>query len=194
LERHPTGKAQFSEFELLLRVLFGYQWIRIPIEFSQDWANLFYKLTQGITDILVKLWESIQVDAIASGLETLTPELVIRVFAREFGAARFGLTALETKDEVLLQAVTDLRMPDDALQLSDSNPTASVGAPAASASLKPTSGAASSCSKPQPKGPTPAKLNPAVLKGSDLRGQSDGAAAPAAKALTLEALVSALDE
>jgi hypothetical protein len=101
-----------DEFELLLKTLWRYQWIRKPVELTPEWAALFFKFTQGIPDILVKLFESVQEAAIANKSETLTPELVAAVFAKEFVTTAFGITALGTNDRVLLDAVTDLYQPD----------------------------------------------------------------------------------
>ena len=66
----------------------------------------------AIPDIMVKLFESVQEAAIASKLETLTPELVAAVFRKEFVTTAFGIKALRDGDKVLLEAVTDLYQPD----------------------------------------------------------------------------------
>lgn len=100
-----------GEFEMLLLCLWRYQWIRKPVELNSFWADTFFHYTQGVPDIMVKLFESVQEWAIADGTETLTPELFAKVFDREFAAASFGITALREQDPNLLEAVTDLHHP-----------------------------------------------------------------------------------
>ncbi|MFH7043516.1 ATP-binding protein [Paucibacter sp. JuS9] len=106
-----------NEFELMLKALWHYQWIQRPVALTDVWVALFFKLTQGIPDIMVKLFESAQEAAIASKVETLTPELVERVFAKEFVTTDFGITALREKNRVLLDAVSDLYQPDPIAEL-----------------------------------------------------------------------------
>ena len=74
-----------GEFELLLMGLWNYQWVRLPVKLTEQWSEFIFKLTQGIPDIMVKLFESSQEAAIADRLETLTQELVEAVLAKEFG-------------------------------------------------------------------------------------------------------------
>lgn len=104
---------QMGEFEFLMAALFRYQWLQIPVTFSQPWVELFYELTQGIVDIAVKLWESCQVHSIDSGFETLDENLVRHVFHMEFITTEYGIEALRTKDQLLLQSVSDLFDADD---------------------------------------------------------------------------------
>lgn len=101
-----------GEFEQLLKGLWRYQWVQRPVELTPEWANVFFLHTQGIPDIMVKLFESAQEAAIASKVETLTPELVANVFRKEFVTTAFGIAALRDGDKVLLDAVTDLYQPD----------------------------------------------------------------------------------
>lgn len=116
LRRQPEDGQAHSEFEILLRYLMRYQWVRNPIAFDAQWADVFYEHTQGIPDIIVKLYEATQEAALATGLETLTPELVARVFAKEFVPSAFGIRALRDSDEVMLDIMTDLYQRDPAQQ------------------------------------------------------------------------------
>ncbi len=104
--------AHPGEYEQLLRAIWRYQWVRNPVELTPEWADVFFAHTQAIPDIMVKLFESVQEAAIASKLETLTPELVAAVFRKEFVTTAFGIKALRDGDKVLLEAVTDLYQPD----------------------------------------------------------------------------------
>lgn len=77
-----------SEWRVFLATLFLVQYTRIPVELSEEMANLFYELTQGIQDIAVKLFVMCQMETIADETESITTELVARL-----GKERLSLLA-----------------------------------------------------------------------------------------------------
>jgi len=172
LESSGTAEAP-NEFELMLKALWHYQWIQKPVALTDGWVGLFFKLTQGIPDIMVKLFESAQEAAIASRVETLTPELVERVFAKEFGPTAFGITALREKDRVLLDAVSDLFQPDPVEELRE--PETQFELPAAVRAKRPAAAAPSAGDapprkeKPRKPSPAPASVSIELAQDSDLR-------------------------
>jgi energy-coupling factor transporter ATP-binding protein EcfA2 len=191
----PTGDVKLlGEFDILLMAFFKYQWVRIPIIFSKHWADLFYELSQGIPDVFVKMFESAQEAAIASGLETLTEVLVRAVAAKEFIAVEFGVKALRTGDRVMLDAVTDLFADRSAPASASAGPPASsTGTPnavtAPPAKSPATQPSAEKPAKEQPKAPTPTPFDAKLLAAADIRLDEDGQPPAAATALTLSDLV-----
>lgn len=175
-----SAPGSLGEFELLLKALFRYQWVQNPIEYSDEWANTLHAFTQGIPDILVKLWEAVQEAAISSNKEAITEDLVVAVFGREFFATEFGITALKNKDRLMLDVVSDLFTPEpDLLDYSMAQhrlpvapePLAQSVASRAGTKSRPTSKASTSV-KASPEAatePVPAKLDPAVVAEADLR-------------------------
>jgi hypothetical protein len=107
-----TADGQFpkelSEFDVMMTILFRYQLIRNPIPYDVAWADLFFDRTQGIPDIMVKLFEACQETAIANGSETITVELVDEVLDTQFVTTEHGIKALRTRDKHLASTVTDL--------------------------------------------------------------------------------------
>ncbi|MGM9481829.1 ATP-binding protein [Roseateles sp. NT4] len=87
-----------NEFEALLRKLWKFQWVRKPVKLSNERADLFFELTQGNPDIVVKLFASAQRRAINEGVEELTEELVRETFKLQFKAVREALKAHEEQD------------------------------------------------------------------------------------------------
>ena len=191
----PTGNPkQPGEFDVLLMAFFRYQWIRTPVVFNEHWANLFYELTQGIPDIFVKLFESSQEAAIASGLETLTEMVVRAVAAKEFVSVEFGIKALRAGDRVMLDAVSDLY----AERLPASSPAAAPAPAAASGAVPPSTPKPSSAvpnakkpAKEQPEAPRPVPIDEKSLAIADIRLNKDGKAPAGATPLTLDDLVGA---
>ena len=124
-KRAPKG--EIAEFELILKTLFRYQWTPQVATYGEGWAELFFEHSQGITDILVKLWRATQVLAISTNKDCMTVELVKEAFDLEFMNVKTGLTALKNKDRLMLEYVSDLLPPEvDVERLS----TAEFGAPA----------------------------------------------------------------
>lgn len=156
-----------GEYELFLMALWPYQWIRNPVKLDDNWLNAFWDLTQGIPDIIVKLFESAQEAAIASGKETLTPSLVAEIFAKEFAAARFGIQALAEDDPLLLEAVPDLHnknLPRPKVVKPGARAAAALDAQAANSRIPRGTGHAGNRASP-----TPMELPTEALKAADLR-------------------------
>jgi energy-coupling factor transporter ATP-binding protein EcfA2 len=101
-----------GEFELMLASVWPYCWLQKPSKLTNDWVRVFFELTQGIPDIIVKLYESSQEAAIANRTEQLTEALVRTVFKKEFFVSEFGIVALRDKNRLMLDVVPDLYLPD----------------------------------------------------------------------------------
>lgn len=102
-----------GEFELMLRVLFRYQWVKSPIEYSEDWADFFHRMTGGIPDIVTKLWASAQRLAITSGIEEITRDLVQQVMTAEFRPVIVGIETVLNEGRVPAELhAPDLLIPE----------------------------------------------------------------------------------
>lgn len=69
-------------WELLVRTLWHYQWTKKQIPLTEELMNVLYEETQGIPDLLTKLYAITQVHAISIGKEEITPYIIKKV-ARE---------------------------------------------------------------------------------------------------------------
>lgn len=110
LERSNSLKAP-GEFEMVLLALWRYQLVAKPVAPTDTWAQLFWDCTQGIPDIMVKLWDQAQEIAITRGYDTLTPELVISACAERLGSVGIALKALQSDNKTVLSAMPDLYDP-----------------------------------------------------------------------------------
>lgn len=173
---------QPDEFELMLRAIWRYQWVQTPVELTDAWVTLFYELTQGIPDIIIKLFESSQESAIANKSETLTEVLVRAVFKAEFFATEFGIVSLRDKKKGLQDLVPDLYLPDPteaADQAQEQFPPPRPSRPARRPADALQQGAAAvrkAQRRPDRPSPTPAEVSDEVAQGADLRGGSFEAA------------------
>ncbi|WP_148714713.1 AAA family ATPase [Chitinolyticbacter meiyuanensis] len=84
-----------GEWEEFLEVLWGYQWVRKPVEYSEKMSELMFELSQGIIDVAIKLFAAAQVGAIRSGDEMLTPSLLESVYMQQMHMLHPMLSALK---------------------------------------------------------------------------------------------------
>jgi hypothetical protein len=115
--RRGTGQGDMTwdflkgkDWSMFFQSLLKYQYVQNPIPLPlkgddklspilADLSRVLYDETQGITDIVIKLWVQTQIRAITTGLETITKELVISVAADSFQTLRPALQALRSSSK-----------------------------------------------------------------------------------------------
>ncbi len=103
-----------EEFESFVRRMWRWQYTRTRTELSVELLNALYHETQGITDLVIKLFTLCQMAlmSISAGREefeeAITPELVEEVAARSFNTVRKFIVALRENDTKALSAFEDL--------------------------------------------------------------------------------------
>lgn len=101
----PTWKA-FTD------VLWRYQWLQNRDEILTDEVrDCWYDLSQGVHDIVVKLFVLAQLRAIATRTERITPNLLRKVYDDEFQPVKPMLAALRSKDSERIAQFSDLTLP-----------------------------------------------------------------------------------
>ena len=111
-KRLPLDKS----WEEFLDELWPYQWLKSPQERDELISNKLYELSQGVPDIVVKLFCLAQARAIllADGPrdECLTVELLEDVFEEELSIVKPMLEALGSGNKRVLEQCNDLVMPE----------------------------------------------------------------------------------
>lgn len=98
-----------DEFKLLLERLWEYQWLRQKSELTGEMIEVFYEETQGITDLIVKLFINVQEEAILSGKEIITVTLVRKVAKQCFRALKQMLEAIKSKNPYKIAKFEDIQ-------------------------------------------------------------------------------------
>lgn len=101
-----------AEFELLLMSLWGYQLLLEDVPLTPDMVRLFADLTQGISDMVVKLYIATIRQALKDGLESFDEALVSKTFEEEFKTVHRALEALRTNDPSKLVRYPDIAPTD----------------------------------------------------------------------------------
>lgn len=112
-DRLPRDK----QWKGLLKTLWKYQWLRDPQPLDDQLETTMYDLTQGVMDIVVKLFVLSQARAIATETEKLTPALIRKVYEDELKPVHPMLAALRTGRADVIQRYDDLLMPEIEAQL-----------------------------------------------------------------------------
>lgn len=108
-----------QEFRLLLKAIWRYQWVRKPVELTEEMINLFYDCTQGVLDLVVKLYCNSMKRAIETGKEQITKEIVIKVCKEEFRFTQPMIQAIKSGNTYKMQRYEDIRKIENVRGVAD---------------------------------------------------------------------------
>lgn len=107
-DRLSRGK----QWNYLLEALWGFQWTKSETLLTPEIEATLYDETQGITDVLVKLYALTQHRAISSGgKEEITPKLIRQVAKSSLAIIQPMIDALRSNDPRKIQQYADLHVP-----------------------------------------------------------------------------------
>ncbi len=107
-ERMPEDK----NWERLTDLLWKYQWLKNKGPLTDNIRKTLYDTSQGVIDILIKLYVLSQWRAMLTKVEQLSEVLIQQVYKDEFKAIHPMLAALRSGDPDKIALYGDLRMPD----------------------------------------------------------------------------------
>lgn len=108
---HPNGKP--AEWHAFTNKLWKLQWLKYREELLTDEIrSTWYDLTQGVLDIVVKLFVLAQLRAIATGVERITTGLLRQVYKDELRPVHPMLDALRSGDPERISKYSDLVLKD----------------------------------------------------------------------------------
>jgi len=100
--------VQFSEWEMFLKQMWRYQWIRKPVSLSVDFVRAMYEETQGIEALAVILFILLQEEAIRNGTETILLTDVSQVAQKNMKIVQPMLNALRSGDPKKIAQYSDI--------------------------------------------------------------------------------------
>jgi hypothetical protein len=102
-----------GEWYAFTNKLWKLQWLKHRDELlTDDIRNTWYDLSQGVLDIVVKLFVLAQLRAIATGIERITAGLLRQVYEDELSPVHPMLAALRSNDAEKIAEYSDLRLKD----------------------------------------------------------------------------------
>lgn len=100
-----------SEWYAFTNKLWQYQWVQQTTELTDELRNTWYYYTQGIPDLVVKLFCLVQIHSITIGLEKITKELFKKVYEEQFQPVHDILDALRSGHPARIARYSDLTIP-----------------------------------------------------------------------------------
>lgn len=100
--------VQFSEWEMFLKQMWQYQWIRKPVSLSVDFVRAMYEETQGIEALAVILFILLQEEAIRNGTETILLTDISQVAQKNMKIVQPMLNALRSGDPKKIAQYSDI--------------------------------------------------------------------------------------
>jgi hypothetical protein len=98
-----------SEFRFFLESIWKYQWNRIFTPLNEEMINVFYEQTQGVSDLIIKLFIKLQEACITNGKEEFTVNMVKRVANEQFKLMKPMIDAVKSKNVYKMAQFEDLR-------------------------------------------------------------------------------------
>lgn len=113
MPQYPENPKVKSEWIAFTNKLWRYQWLNKRDEvLSNEIRDCWYELSQGVLDIVVKLFVLAQLRAIASKLERITVKVLKSVYDDELKPVHPMLDAIRQGNPELIAKYSDLRVAD----------------------------------------------------------------------------------
>lgn len=111
IDPNAPDQILMSEWYAFTNKLWQYQWVQQVTDLTDELRNTWYYYTQGIPDLVVKLFCLVQMHAITIGLEKITPELFKKVYEEQLQPVHDILDALRSGNPALIARYSDLTIP-----------------------------------------------------------------------------------
>lgn len=109
----PDQDVSLTEWGALTNRLWKFQWLKNAVpEITDEIRETWFELSQGIMDVVVKLFVFSQIRAVVTGVERITPELMKRVYQEELKPIHLMIEALRSGDADKIAKYSDLTVPD----------------------------------------------------------------------------------
>ena len=101
-----------DEWDIFIEDLWKYQWVNNKTPLTQSIRNVLYEETFGNTDRLIKLFMACQAEAIKSGKEEITEDVIKKVSKKHFVLTKDMEKALKSPDKTEIQKYHDMCSPN----------------------------------------------------------------------------------
>jgi hypothetical protein len=100
--------ANDDTWRFFTRSLWKYQYVQKPVPWNEELSDTLYLMSQGITDLAVKMFCGAQVRAIRTHTETITSKIIEVVAEEDFASAWPALQALRTGNRDIIAKIPDI--------------------------------------------------------------------------------------
>jgi len=97
-----------ENWQALCEIIFDYQWVLEPQPLTDEFVEVLYRYSQGVTGIMLNLYVTAQTFAIEEGIEKISPQLIQQVYKERFRPLHHIINILSTNNVDLLSKYDDL--------------------------------------------------------------------------------------
>lgn len=97
-----------NNWQSLCEIVFDYQWVLDPQPLTDEFVEVLYRYSQGVTGIMLNLYVTAQTFAIEEGIEKISPQLIEQVYKERFRPLHHIIDILSTNNIDLLAQYDDL--------------------------------------------------------------------------------------
>lgn len=102
-----------SEWGAFTNKLWRYQWLpKAPASISEELRDLWFDLSQGVMDVVIKLFVLSQIRAVVKGTERITVAIMKSVYQDELKPIHPMIDALRSRDPERIAHYSDLTVPE----------------------------------------------------------------------------------
>lgn len=101
------------EFEIFLKAVWKYQWTDAPIKLTKELIDIIYDKTQGICDLVVKLFFYIQKRIIEKSINEIDINLINKIWNKEFTLLEPMISAIKSNNKVKKMRFDDIQEIED---------------------------------------------------------------------------------
>ena len=98
-----------KEFEIFLKGIWKYQWLNNKSKITKEIVDKFHEKTQGIADLVVKLFVNTQKRAINKGMDDISIDLIEKVWNSEFAMVNPMVEAIKSNNKVKKMKFEDIQ-------------------------------------------------------------------------------------
>lgn len=125
ISRRVSGNGQIlwnnmsdnKEFRFFLESIWKYQWNRKVVPLTEEMVKVFYEETQGVSDLILKLFINVQQECVNTNKEEFTVNMVKKVAKEQFQLMKPMIEAIKSKNPYKIAQFEDLRR----LELTDAS-------------------------------------------------------------------------
>jgi hypothetical protein len=117
IARRVTGNSEIiwnnmdnsGEFNFFMQGMWKYQYVRKPVTLTTELINEFYEHTQGISDLIIKLFINSQYKAITTGKEQITVDIIRKAAKEQFQIMQPMLDAIKSQNLFKISRFQDIQ-------------------------------------------------------------------------------------
>lgn len=98
-----------KEFEIFIKGIWKYQFLNKKVKLTKEIIDIFYEKTQGIADLVVKLFVNTQKLTLNKGIDNITVEVIEKVWNSEFSMVNPMVEAIRSNNRVKKMQFEDIQ-------------------------------------------------------------------------------------